>query len=121
MTLGERIKAARKVVGITQKELAEKAGTATITVQQWELNKRKPKLETAYKIAEILDVDIHWLLQDQPRLEVKTRFPLTEHPAGLLIEPLKYLEVIKAVKEENVSADEIKIAIEFIKRIKKGE
>lgn len=43
MTTGQRIKAARKKAGMTQKEIAEKAGTATGTIQQYELGKRQPR------------------------------------------------------------------------------
>lgn len=43
MTVGDRIKTARIAAGLTQKELAEKCGLATGTIQQYELNKRIPK------------------------------------------------------------------------------
>ncbi len=51
MTIGQRIKEARKVAGLTQRELAEKAGTATGTIQQYELGKRQPRIEQLRRIA----------------------------------------------------------------------
>ncbi len=62
MTIGERIKAARKAANMTQKKLAELAGTATGTIQQYELGKRQPRIEQLQKIATALDCDYLWLL-----------------------------------------------------------
>lgn len=58
MIIGIRIQEARKVKGWTQKELAEKLGLATGTVQQYELGKRSPSIETLKKIAELLNVSV---------------------------------------------------------------
>ena len=46
MTTGELIKQARQNSKMTQKELAEKVGIATITIQQYERGVRTPKIET---------------------------------------------------------------------------
>ena len=56
MTIGQRIKEA------TQRELAEKAGTATGTIQQYELGKRQPRIEQFQAIADVLNVDVNWLM-----------------------------------------------------------
>ena len=58
MTVGEHIKDLRTQKGLTQKKLAELCGLATGTIQQYELEKRKPKIETLHKIAAALDVPI---------------------------------------------------------------
>lgn len=62
MTIGERIKTARSNAGLTQRDLAEKSGMATGTVQQYELGKRQPRIEQLQKIADALDVDISYLM-----------------------------------------------------------
>lgn len=62
MTIGQRIKEARKSAGLTQRELAEKAGTATGTIQQYELGKRQPRIEQFQAIADVLNVDVNWLM-----------------------------------------------------------
>lgn len=54
MTIGEIIQAKRKKAGLTQKQLAEKVGVATITIQQYERNVREPKFEMLVKISEAL-------------------------------------------------------------------
>ena len=62
MNIGKKIQAARKSKGLTQKQLAERIGVATGTIQQYELGKRQPKLETLDKIAKSLDVSIFDIL-----------------------------------------------------------
>ena len=64
MTMGKKIKEARKKAGYTQKGLAEKCNLATGTIQQYELNKRQPRLEQLKKIANVLNVSILELLED---------------------------------------------------------
>lgn len=62
MTIGQRIKEARKRAGLTQKALAMQIGSATGTVQQYELGKRHPRLEQLYAIADALNISIEDLL-----------------------------------------------------------
>lgn len=63
MTTGERIKNARKAVGLTQKQLAEMCGIAEITIRQYESDKRIPKSkELTEKIAAALNVSGVYLL-----------------------------------------------------------
>lgn len=54
MTTGEKIRAARKKAGLTQKQLGELCGIAEPTIRRYELGKLKPKLETLLKIAKPL-------------------------------------------------------------------
>ena len=61
MHIGETMKRARKKAGLTQKELAEKAGLALITIQQYERNVREPRLDNIKKIANILNLSFHEL------------------------------------------------------------
>ena len=61
MTIGERIKAARIRVGITQKELANRLNVTPALVGQYERDLRNPKHETLQKIADALDADIDYL------------------------------------------------------------
>ena len=62
MTVGERIKAARKKAGMTQKELADKLGIPYQGISQYERGIRNPKIDTLVKIADILDVSTDYLL-----------------------------------------------------------
>ena len=65
MTVGERIRAARKAKGLTQKQLGEACGIAEPTIRRYELGKLNPKYETLKKIAKPLGVEAHQLLPDK--------------------------------------------------------
>ena len=61
MTVGEKIKIARNLKGITQKELSEMVGVSYSMVRQYEVNMRKPKEELLQKFANALDTSIEFL------------------------------------------------------------
>ena len=56
LKIGEHIKRERKRARMTQKDLAEKSGLATITIQQYERGVREPRAEIVYRIAKALGV-----------------------------------------------------------------
>lgn len=56
--LGNRIKKARKQLGLTQDALAERAGLSTKYIQFIESAARKPSLKSLYKIAKALEVKV---------------------------------------------------------------
>lgn len=59
MNIGEQIKNIRKAAGLTQKQLAEKAGVAAISIQQYERGVREPKLEAVRRIAIALGITVY--------------------------------------------------------------
>lgn len=62
MTVGEKIRAARKEKGLSQKDLAEKTGLSIATIQGYEQGKYKPKIENVQKIANALEVPVGRLI-----------------------------------------------------------
>ena len=56
MDVGKKIQMYRKQAGMTQKQLAENIGVVTGTIQQYELEKRQPRLEQLERIADLLGV-----------------------------------------------------------------
>ena len=56
MSIGERIREARKLSKITQAQLAEKSGVAMISIHQYETGKRRPQIEQIQAIANVLGV-----------------------------------------------------------------
>lgn len=66
MTIGEKIKSARKKADLTQKALAQKTGLATGTIQQYEYGDYKPKIEQLRKIATALNVPVECLIDSIP-------------------------------------------------------
>lgn len=67
MSLGEKIQQARKEAGLTQAQLAEKCGLAAITIQQYERDKRQPRLEQLADIANALHVSMLYFF-DNPKV-----------------------------------------------------
>lgn len=61
MTVGERIRAARKAKGLTQKQLGEACGIAEPTIRRYELGKLNPKFSTLKKIGKALHVTASYL------------------------------------------------------------
>lgn len=61
MTVGERIRAARKAKGLTQKQLGEACGIAEPTIRRYELGKLNPKFSTLKKIGKALNVTASYL------------------------------------------------------------
>ncbi len=62
MTIGERIKNARKNKDWTQKQLEEKTGINEANIRKYESGRQNPKLETIQKIAEALNVTPAYLM-----------------------------------------------------------
>lgn len=56
--IGEKITSLRRVLGITQKELAEKIGLTASTITKYEKGTLEPNIDTLNKISEALNVSI---------------------------------------------------------------
>ena len=67
MSFGERLKEARTLRGLTQKQLAEKLNIGSTTVTGYEKDNSEPNMLTISKIMEILEVDANFLFQDETR------------------------------------------------------
>ena len=63
MTIGEKIRLLRKDRGMTQKQLAERAGVAEISIRNYENNKRQPRMEQLSRIAHVLQINFESFLQ----------------------------------------------------------
>lgn len=90
MNIGENIKRIRKEKGLTQKDLATSLNVSTITIQNYENNRREPKLETLNKIASILNVTINELIGNNPK----------EFLEDLLNKSNSYLETVSKILGE---------------------
>lgn len=65
-TLGDRIRIARHLRGLTQRELSSRLGLTERTgfsqVSRWENEHREPGALIVAKMVEVLQIDGHWLL-----------------------------------------------------------
>ena len=65
--IGEKIKAVRLQKGVSQTALAKTLDVSTAMICQYEVGKRKPKVETLSKIAGALGVDLKVFYDDLPK------------------------------------------------------
>lgn len=73
MTIGEKIREARKKAGMSQQELADKLEIKSAGISQWEKDKRTPKLQTMLRIADAIGISITELLALSPENEETIR------------------------------------------------
>nr|WP_294529053.1 helix-turn-helix transcriptional regulator [uncultured Blautia sp.] len=64
MTLGEKLKEARKQAGLSQEQLAEKLGISRSAVAKWETDKGIPDVDNLKALSGLLSVSIDYLLDD---------------------------------------------------------
>ena len=65
MNIGKKISSARRELGITQVELAEKMSVTRQTVSRWESGTALPDVEKVSQIASILNVSCDYLLNEE--------------------------------------------------------
>lgn len=120
MSLHNRIKEARKNKGITQTELGDKIGVAKTTVAGYEKN-REPTAAQLGAIADILDVDVEFLLQDEIRIRHETR--ATPQEMETLVKKYRALDrhgkemvdIVMDKETERIEADRLARAAELLK------
>lgn len=81
MSIGRRIRAARKAAKLTQIELSESAGIAVNSLRRYEAGQRSPTLGIVEKLAQALKVPILQLLQDEHEKEMIPMYRNLEHYA----------------------------------------
>lgn len=62
LAIGQLIKARREEIGLGQEELAEKLGVTKSTISAYETGQRKPTLDRAKILSEILNIEVSELL-----------------------------------------------------------
>ncbi|BDF57483.1 hypothetical protein CE91St36_03000 [Christensenellaceae bacterium] len=66
MSVGERIRLFRQESGLTQEQLHEKTGLATITIRQYEAGNRNPGIAQLEKLSKQLSISVNFFLSKQP-------------------------------------------------------
>lgn len=85
-TFGDRVAAAREVVGLTEDEVARRLGVKPETVRRWEGDLDEPRANKLQMLAGLLGVSLTWLMTGQgeePGLEAPAH---SEEVAGILTE-----------------------------------
>jgi transcriptional regulator with XRE-family HTH domain len=70
MTLGEKLKSARKSVGLTQEQLADKLMVSRQAITKWESDKGMPDIENLKKLSKLLNVSIDYLVDDGEKIDL---------------------------------------------------
>lgn len=85
MTLGEKIRYARKACGLSQTQLAEKLCVSRSAIAKWETDKGLPDVENLKLLARLLNVSLDSLLDDREGADapaVRERCDLTVFGPG---------------------------------------
>lgn len=69
MTLGEKLKEARKQNGLSQEQLSEKLGISRSAVAKWETDKGIPDVDNLKALSQLLGVSIDYLLDNGENLD----------------------------------------------------
>ena len=94
VALGKRVQARRKLIGLTQQELSEKAGISCSFMGHIERGSRKVSLETLIRLCDVLQVSCDYLLQDSMDADIN-------HSTGSLSKgKQKLLNEISALLQE---------------------
>lgn len=94
-SFGENLKKLRIEKGLSQKELAKKAGINPTAVSMYETDRRMPKYETMERFAKGLDVDVaklYQLAKDDPKIVAFARKRTLEE-AGMTVKEIS--EILK--------------------------
>ena len=65
LTMGDRIKSARKKINLTQEALSEKVDVTPFYIGELERGVKTPSLDLFIKLIEVLDVSADYLLRDK--------------------------------------------------------
>ncbi|MBR5232434.1 MAG: helix-turn-helix domain-containing protein [Clostridia bacterium] len=86
MTLGEKIKEARKQAGLSQEQLAEKMNVSRSAVAKWETNKGLPDIDNLRYLSKLLSVSVDHLIDDGEDFEslvMREPYNLADYGKGL--------------------------------------
>lgn len=85
MSLGERLRIARKNKGFTQQNVAKHFNITAAAVSSWEKNRTEPSLEIIKKLANLLDVDTQTLQFGESPETWEDNFPKSPRPTVPLV------------------------------------
>lgn len=64
-TFGDRVKQARVLKGLSQRDVAKRMDCSEQQISHWERGVKKPQLENASALASALEVDLQWLISGE--------------------------------------------------------
>ena len=88
MTMGQRIAAERKKLGISQEQLGEKTGVSRQAISKWEADGAVPEIDKLIALSRLFSVSVGWLLGVEEKPEQQTD-ELTESQLKMVEEIVK--------------------------------
>ncbi|RKD31318.1 helix-turn-helix domain-containing protein [Lacrimispora algidixylanolytica] len=82
MTFGKKLKNARKEANFSQEQLAEKLSVSRSAIAKWETDKGMPDVQNLKVIAQLLDVSVDYLLDEDEKIsfnEIKESINLDDY------------------------------------------
>lgn len=95
-----RLKELREKKGISQRELAKMLGFSQGTVGNWESGIRKPTYKTLYKIADLFNVSVDYLMGN------------TDAPNGFMVPDLKTIPPLTKEEQEEINRLNAELEVE---------
>lgn len=98
-----RIKELREKEGLTQKQLAKKAGLSNQSISFYEANRRKPKIETWKRLADFFGVSVSYL-QGYAEINIPNdlKFNSKQDAIDCIEKIMKALDISKEDLEKNI-------------------
>lgn len=100
-TLGDRISARRKELGLTQQRLADLVSKSSVSVFKWESGQAEPKGASLFAISQALKCSPTWLLFGD---EDQQPTPVDELPVELSEQEKKLLSLFNSLPESEKEA-----------------
>lgn len=99
-TIGKRLKYAREIKEITQKEFCKILGFKThVQISKWENDERVPRLIRMKEIAELLGVNLSWLVSGEGNMNKgEEKQDIMNHPSIEEIGDIVYLKEVSHVR-----------------------
>lgn len=112
---GQRMRAMRKALSLSQTELAETLKINPSAISQMETNRIKPSLDTLMQLSKLYKVNLHWLITGKGQMFEDT-ISTAKYKANSRLEELKKLltdelNSITKAKQEYSSSDVIDIPV----------
>lgn len=112
ISLGDRIREARKNNGLTQKQLADLIGAKHNSVSDWENNKNKPDPNTIKQLMKALNVDANTLLGWDNKENIKSD---AKELASEILNNEKIDKMLPLLR--NLSDSDLNLVISFMERL----
>lgn len=109
--MANRIKIARKAMGLTQKEFGKAIGVTQATVSAWELGRNEPDYKVLRKIAQMLDCSIEYLM-GYTATETEAGVPPKKREAAIFQETM---EIDHIFVKSNTTKAERKRAVDVVR------